>query len=83
MPYIAIKGYPRDAATKKKAVELINKAMLEAWGCPQKAISISLEEVAPEDWDAEVQKPLIETNLDKMMIKDGEFTPVFDALKGE
>ncbi len=81
MPYIAIKGYPRDDATKKKAIEMINKAMLEAWGCPQKAITISLEEVAPEDWDKEVQKPLIEPNADKMMIRDGEYTPAFHALK--
>ena len=42
MPYIAIKGYPKDAETKKKVVEKINRVLLENWGCPQEAISISV-----------------------------------------
>ena len=43
MPYIAVKGYPKDEETKKEVVEEINAVFLKYWGCPQKAIkSISL-----------------------------------------
>ena len=72
MPYIAIKSYPKDEATKKKLVDQINQAFLDTWGCPQEAISISLEEVAPADWDAQVRKPEIEPRKDQMMILDGQ-----------
>ena len=71
MPYIAIKSYPKDEETKKKIVEKINEAFLEVWGCPPEAVTISLEEVKPEDWQEKVAKPEIETNMDKMMIVSG------------
>ena len=47
MPYIRIKAYPKDQATKEKVVEAINKAFVDNWGCSPQAISISVEEVAP------------------------------------
>ena len=72
MPYIAIKGYPKDDETKKKVVEKINDIFIEYWGCPKEAISISIEEYAPEIWEEKVVKPEIKTNLDKMMILSGE-----------
>lgn len=72
MPYIAIKSFPKDEATKKKLVDQINQTFLDIWGCPQEAISISLEEVGPSDWDAKVRKPEIETRKDQMMILDGK-----------
>jgi len=71
MPYIKIKAYPKDPAIKQRVAERINQVFLEEWGCPAEAISISMEEVAPEKWDSEVRKPEIETNLSKMMILDG------------
>ena len=72
MPYIAIKSFPKDEETKKKVVEEINRIFLKEWGCPQQAISISLEEVAPADWAEKVEKPEMEPKKDKMMILDGE-----------
>jgi len=71
MPYIAIKCYPKDEETKKKVVDKINEVFLENWGCPKEAISISLEEVAPENWQ-EVVKTDIEPNSEKMMVLSGE-----------
>lgn len=71
MPYIAIKGYPKDDETKKKVVDEINEVLLKYWGCPQEAISISVEEFAPEIWEEKVVKPEINTNIDKMMIISG------------
>ena len=72
MPYIAIKAYPKDEATKQKLVNKINEAVLEIWGCPQEAITISMESIAPENWDETVVKVDIEPNEDKMMILSGE-----------
>lgn len=72
MPYIAIKAYPKDEATKQAVVEKINQIFLETWGCPQQAITISVEEIAPEHWQQQVVKPEIEPKLDKMVILNGE-----------
>ena len=71
MPYIRIKAYPKDPAIKQRVVERINQVFLEEWGCPAEAISISMEEVAPEKWESDVRKPEIEPNQSKMMILDG------------
>ncbi len=72
MPYIAIKAYPKDEAVKQKVVEEINEIFLKYWGCPPQAISVSMESVAPEDWDRTVRQTEILPNTDKMMILDGE-----------
>lgn len=49
MPYLAIKTFPKDVETKKKVIEQINQIFLKEWGCPQEAISISLEELSPAE----------------------------------
>ncbi len=72
MPYIVIKAYPKDEEIKKRVVERINQIFLEEWGCPQQAISIMMEEVAPDDWVDKVLKPEIEPQKDKMMIINGK-----------
>ncbi len=71
MPYIEIKCYPKDEKIKKEVVERINQTFLELWGCPQEAISISLEEVQPENWEGVVENDIM-PNKDKMMILSGE-----------
>lgn len=72
MPYIAVKGYPKDEETKKRIAEKINEVFLEIWGCPQEAITISIEEVAPEKWEDTVVRKEIKTKMDKMMIVSGK-----------
>lgn len=72
MPYIAIKSFPKDEETKRMVVEKINLFFLETWGCSQEAITISLEEIAPDKWDAKVKNSEILSKLDKMMIIDGK-----------
>ena len=72
MPYIAIKGKPKTPEIRKKLVERINQALLEIWGCPQEAISISLEEIEPDKWEETVVKAEIEPNAEKMYILKGE-----------
>ncbi len=72
MPYIAIKAYPKDEKIRAAVAEEINAVFLKHWGCPQEAISISFEEVAPENWVEQVVKLEIEKNTDKMFILNGE-----------
>ena len=72
MPYIAIKAFPKDEETKKKVVEKINQVFLEEWGCPQEALTISLEEIVPDEWAEKVAKPEIEPKKNYMMIFNGE-----------
>lgn len=72
MPYIAIKAFPKDEQVKKDVVDKINQLFLETWGCPQEAITISVEDVAPTNWESQVRTPEILTKLDKMMILDGK-----------
>ena len=72
MPYIAIKSFPKDRATKEALVERINEIFLEIWGCPQEAITISLEDISPEDWEEKIIKPEIEPNMDNMLILSGK-----------
>ena len=45
---------------------------MEVWGCAPEDITISLEEVAPEDWDDRVERPEIRARLDTVWILDGE-----------
>lgn len=53
-------------------VDKINQILLEDWGCPQKAVTISLEEVAPEDWAEKIVKKEMEPQKGHMMILNGE-----------
>lgn len=72
MPYIAIKAYPKDEETRKRLVDKINQDILEIWGCPSQAVTISVEEVQPEEWNEKIVKAEIEPEKDKMMILSGE-----------
>jgi len=72
MPYIAIKSYPKDEETKKKLVERIDEVLQEVLGCPSKAVTVSYEEITPEEWVETVVKPEIELKMDKMYIVSGE-----------
>lgn len=71
MPYIRIKAYPKDKATKVKVVEAINKAFMDNWGCAPEAINISIEEVKPENWEEQVEKNEMQTLEDKMFVRSG------------
>ena len=72
MPYIAIKAYPKDEKIKQELVSKINEVFLEIWGCPQEAITISMEEIPPAEWEEKIRKAEIEPNADKMMILSGK-----------
>jgi 4-oxalocrotonate tautomerase len=72
MPLIMIQAYPKDEQTKREVVEEINRIFLEKWGCGQEAISIGIEEYAPEDWAREVKEQIIDRHPEKLMIASGK-----------
>ena len=72
MPYIEIRAYPKDEATKKLVAKRIKEVFLEEWGCPEQAISVSFEEFKPEEWEEKVDKPIVERNKDRMYILKGQ-----------
>lgn len=74
MPYIAIKGFPKDDETVRKVAERINETLLELWGCRQEHINISYEAVPPEEWDDRIERGEIARNKDKMLMLGGEWT---------
>ena len=73
MPYIAIKGFPKDNETMRKVADRINAALLELWGCQQEHINISYEAVPPEEWDERIERGEIARNRDKMLIYGGKW----------
>lgn len=72
MPYVDIKCFPRTEEMRKDLVEKINQLLIDAWGVPQEAVSISLEEVTPEDWDEQVKVPEMDARDDTMYILHGQ-----------
>lgn len=72
MPYIAVKAFPRTEEAKKEIAEKLNQAIMDAVGCPQEAVSISVEYVIPEEWDEKVKVPEMDARDDAMMILHGE-----------
>lgn len=71
MPYIKIKAYPKDNAIKEKVADEIQAIFEKYWGCDKKAISLSIEEVQPSDWQDVVDKE-IHPNVKDMLVLDGE-----------
>ena len=72
MPYINIKGYPKDIETKKKVAQEINNIFIKEWGCAPEAITIAIEEVDPKNWQTDVVDTLIEKKKDNAFILNGE-----------
>ena len=74
MPYIAIKGFPKDDKTIREVAERINTTLLDLLGCRQEHINISYEAVPPEEWDERIERGEIAQNKDKMLMFGGEWT---------
>lgn len=72
MPYIAIKGFPKDEDTMHEVAERINAVLLSLWGCQQEHINISYEAVPPEDWDLRIEQGEIPANASHMLIRAGQ-----------
>ena len=50
MPYIVVKAYPKDEKIKQEVAEEITRIFAEKWGCPRSAVTVRIEEYAPDDF---------------------------------
>ena len=72
MPYVAIKTFPKNGEEKAEAAERISKILQEVWGCEPDWISVSIENIDPDDWDAKVVNTAMRQNMENMLILDGK-----------
>lgn len=72
MPYVAIKTFPKNEKEKAEAAERISRVLQEVWGCEPDWISVSIENIDPDDWDEKVVNGSMQPNMDHMIILDGK-----------
>lgn len=72
MPHVAIKMYPGRTEEQKKAMtEGVTDVLMKTLNVPLDSISVSVEEIDPEDWNEKVYKPEIEAKKSALYKKPG------------
>lgn len=78
MPHIIVKWYPgRSDAQKEELARTITRDVAAIGGCAESAISIAVEEVAPEAWAETVYRPDI-LDKEKTLIRKPGYNPFVD-----
>ena len=72
MPYVAIKTFPQSEEAKRLAAERIHSLLMELWGCKADWISVSVENIPPEEWEERIVRGAMEEDRAHMLIRDGE-----------
>ena len=72
MPYISIKAYPKDDETKRKTAEAILEVIQKTMGAEPEWVTISMEDIEPDEWEEKVVKAEILPNMDRVLILDGK-----------
>ena len=73
MPFVAIKAYPgKDRGKTIELAEEIKALVMEKYGVPEQAVTVSFEEVEKDQWEEKVGKVDIEPKMDKVLIYHGE-----------
>ncbi len=76
MPHIIVKLYPgRSEAQKTRLAEEITRDVIAITNCQEDSVSVSFEEVAPEDWAEKVYRPDILGNPRGLYKKPGYRNP--------
>jgi 4-oxalocrotonate tautomerase len=72
MPHVIVKmNSGRSEQQKAEIAAEITKAVMASAKCAEKSVSVSIEDVEPEDWVNEVYKPDILGRWDKLYKKPG------------
>jgi len=72
MPHIIVKMYPgRSEQQKVRLAEAIVKDVMAITNVGDEAVSVTIEEVKPDDWAEKVYKPDIENGAGKFYKKPG------------
>lgn len=68
MPHVKINMFPgRSDELKKKVADAVVETMMSELGCERSHLSVSIHDVAPENWDNEVV-----ANIDKSEVYSGQ-----------
>ncbi len=72
MPHVIVKLLAgRSEQQKARLAAEVTKAVMQGANCTENAISVSLEDIAPEDWVEKVYKPDIVAKPDTLYKKPG------------
>ena len=72
MPHVIVKLYPgRSDEQKTRLAEEIVKDVVTIAKCEEKSVSVSFEEIRPEDWAEKVYRPDIRENQQRLYKKPG------------
>ena len=72
MPHVIVKLYPgRSDEQKTRLAEEIVKDVVTIAECEEKSVSVSFEEIRPEDWAEKVYRPDILENQERLYKKPG------------
>jgi len=75
VPHVIVKMFPgRTAGQKNKLAQAISESLVKIANCDEKTISVSIEEIAPEDWADIVYKPDI-IEKEKTLFKKPGYNP--------
>ncbi|KQO68082.1 MULTISPECIES: tautomerase family protein [unclassified Methylobacterium] len=76
MPHVTVKMYPgKTDAEKTEMAEAIAAALMASAGTAERAISVSIEDVAQADWEAQVYRPEIVGRPETLFKKPGYTLP--------
>lgn len=72
MPHVEIKCYPgRSDSQKKECAEKIAEVLAETLGCKTSSVSVSINDVSPEEWKEKVWDAYIKPEMDSLQKKPG------------
>ena len=72
MPHVIVKLYAgRTEQQKMKLAEAVTNAVMATANCSEDAVSVCIEDVAPNDWTEKVYKPDIIGNSARLYKKPG------------
>lgn len=66
MPYISVKLYPRSEEEKIALADKLNALIVETLGCKPEAVTIAIDDVAPERWQEDIVDGVINANRDHL-----------------
>ena len=72
MPHVIVKMHPgRTDEQKNRLAQAIADSVVQIARCEDKSVSVSIEEIAPEDWAEAVYRPDIIEKAETLVKKPG------------
>jgi len=72
VPYVSVKTFPQDEEARRRAAEKIHRLLMEEWGSQADWISVSVENIDPEEWEERIVRGVMADDAPYMLIRDGE-----------